>query len=327
MDGPGRSTRRGSRSRPARSTRALVYGFGKSSLGDLPEILTLQLDPYYLAPLWPSTRSSLAALQARRVPRGERRDRARSRRGRGAQPARRARRTRTRSVRGDVERRRRCSAGPYASSPLRDARLPADHRRRAPRSCSRPATSREKCCERPAWIRGIEHRIEAHTLGVARPRRRSPSTTLAGEKAGVGDGTIDVAELHAQFSHQELILREALGLGDDVEREPVGRRARREPVMAAGLIRIGEARRRIIDRRRASRGVAHATSGPCLQQNLVCVLEGRLMAASAAPSSASARPSTTPRARTCRSPGLVREAADRRARRRGRDLGATSTRS
>ena len=25
---------------------------------------------------------------------------------------------------------------------------------------------------------------------------------------------------------------------------------------------------------RANRGVAHATSGPCLQQNLVCVLEG-----------------------------------------------------
>jgi hypothetical protein len=24
----------------------------------------------------------------------------------------------------------------------------------------------------------------------------------------------------------------------------------------------------------AGRGVAHATSGPCLQQNLVCVLEG-----------------------------------------------------
>src|SRR5687767_4169480 len=30
---------------------ALVYGFGKSSLGPLPDILTLQLDPYVLAPL------------------------------------------------------------------------------------------------------------------------------------------------------------------------------------------------------------------------------------------------------------------------------------
>src|SRR6202044_3359923 len=43
---------------------ALVYSFGRSSLGDLNEILALQLDPYYLAPLWPDP-VSLAALQAR----------------------------------------------------------------------------------------------------------------------------------------------------------------------------------------------------------------------------------------------------------------------
>ncbi len=43
---------------------ALVYAFGRSSLGDLNEILALQLDPYYLAPLWPDP-VSLAALQAR----------------------------------------------------------------------------------------------------------------------------------------------------------------------------------------------------------------------------------------------------------------------
>jgi hypothetical protein len=43
--------------------------------------------------------------------------------------------------------------------------------------------------------------------------------------------------------------------------------------MAAGLVRFGEAAKRIIDGT-ANRAVAHATSGPCLQQNLVCVLEG-----------------------------------------------------
>ena len=42
---------------------ALVYAFGKSSMGDLPEVLTIQLDPYCLAPLWPDA-ISLAALQA-----------------------------------------------------------------------------------------------------------------------------------------------------------------------------------------------------------------------------------------------------------------------
>ena len=34
---------------------ALVYGFGKSSPGDLHEIMTLQYDPYYYAPLWPAS--------------------------------------------------------------------------------------------------------------------------------------------------------------------------------------------------------------------------------------------------------------------------------
>ncbi|HEX6310847.1 MAG TPA: lipid-transfer protein, partial [Acidimicrobiia bacterium] len=42
-------------------------------------------------------------------------------------------------------------------------------------------------------------------------------------------------------------------------------------VMAAGLTRIGEVAQRIIDGA-AGRGVAHATSGHCLQQNLVCML-------------------------------------------------------
>ena len=43
---------------------ALVYGFGKSSPGDLHEIMTLQYDPYYVAPLWPSM-VDMSAMQAR----------------------------------------------------------------------------------------------------------------------------------------------------------------------------------------------------------------------------------------------------------------------
>jgi acetyl-CoA acetyltransferase len=126
--------------------------------------------------------------------------------------------------------------------------------------------------ERPAWIRGIDHRIEPHSLGV-RDLTDSPSTRLAGEKAGVGAGTVDVAELHAPFSHQELILRRALGLADDVNVNPSGGALAANPLMVAGLLRIGEAAQRIIDGT-ADRAVAHATSGPALQQNLVAVLEG-----------------------------------------------------
>src|SRR2546430_5178388 len=43
---------------------ALVYGFGKSSLGPLVDVLNLQLDPYHVAPLGIDA-ISVAALQAR----------------------------------------------------------------------------------------------------------------------------------------------------------------------------------------------------------------------------------------------------------------------
>jgi hypothetical protein len=42
--------------------------------------------------------------------------------------------------------------------------------------------------------------------------------------------------------------------------------------MTTGLVRIVEAARAVRDRG-ARRAVAHATAGPCLQQNLVCVLQ------------------------------------------------------
>jgi hypothetical protein len=43
-------------------------------------------------------------------------------------------------------------------------------------------------------------------------------------------------------------------------------------MMVSGLIRIGEAFRQINENGK-QRTLGHATSGPCLQQNLVCVLE------------------------------------------------------
>jgi acetyl-CoA acetyltransferase len=126
--------------------------------------------------------------------------------------------------------------------------------------------------DRPAWIRGIDHRIEPMALGV-RDLTTSASTRLAAAYAGVGDRPADVVELHAPFSPQELIQREALDLGDHPNVNPSGGALAANPVMVAGLIRISEVAERIMAGE-ASRGVAHATSGPCLQQNLVCVLEG-----------------------------------------------------
>jgi acetyl-CoA acetyltransferase len=70
-----------------------------------------------------------------------------------------------------------------------------------------------------------------------------------------------------------VVLRRALGLGDSALVNPSGGALAANPVMAAGLVRIGEAAARI-HRGASSRVLAHATSGPCLQQNLVAVLEG-----------------------------------------------------
>ena len=43
---------------------ALVYSYGKPSPGSLQDVLSTQLDPYYVAPLWPDAHS-VAGLQAR----------------------------------------------------------------------------------------------------------------------------------------------------------------------------------------------------------------------------------------------------------------------
>ena len=239
---------------------ALVYGYGKSSLGDLPAILTHQLDPYYLAPLGVDA-TSLAALQARALldsGRATERDLA------AVAAARRG---------GDVD---AYLAAAYTVAPLRAHDCPSV----ADGACAvvlAAGDAARRAAERmtPAWIRGIDHRVEPHQLG-SRDLTRSPSTAIAAEHARVGTlGRIDVAELHAPFSHQELILRDALGLHDGVDVNPSGGALPASAMIADGLARIGLAAARIHDGR-AQRAIGHATSGPCLQQNLVCALSAEV---------------------------------------------------
>jgi acetyl-CoA acetyltransferase len=245
---------------------ALVYAFGKSSLGDLRDVLVLQLDPYYLAPLWPDS-VSLAALQARAfidATAYTERDLA----GVAARSRANAKSNPNAQLAGDVDV-DTLLAEPYFVSPLRMHDCPPISDGAAAIVLAAGDLAR-RVCPRPAWIRGIDHRIEPHSLG-ARDLTTSVSTALAAKQAGVGSAPVDVAELHAPFSHQELILKDALGLNGAAINRSGGALAA-NPMMVAGLIRIGEAAQRIIDGD-AKRAVAHATSGPCLQQNLVCVLE------------------------------------------------------
>jgi acetyl-CoA acetyltransferase len=247
---------------------ALVYGYGKSSPGALRDVLSRQLDPYYLAPLWPDS-IALAALQARACLDAGVTDAAamaaiaaRSRRSAAANPH--------AQLQGSDDP-DALLAEPEIAAPLRRHDCPPITDGAAAVILAAGDRARELAA-RPAWIRGIDHRVEAHALGV-RDLTDSPSTRLAAGHAGVGEGPVDVAELHAPFTHQEVLVRRAIGLGDDVPVNPSGGPLAANPLIAAGLIRVGEVATRIA-RGDVNRGVAHATSGPCLQQNLVCVLEG-----------------------------------------------------
>jgi acetyl-CoA acetyltransferase len=247
---------------------ALVYAYAKSSPGDLPMVLTRQLDPITVAPLWADS-VSLAALQARAgLDAGKFTEAdmaavaARSRKDALANPN--AQLAWDRSA-DDV------LAEGYHIAPLRKSDCPPITDGAAAIVLAAGDVARSKVA-RPAWIRGIDHRVEPIHLGL-RDLTVSASTKLAAEKAGVADGPVDIAEIHAPFSHQELIVAEALGLGDDTTINPSGGSLAANPMMTAGLIRVGELATRISNGE-GNRGVAHATSGPCLQQNLVCVLEG-----------------------------------------------------
>jgi hypothetical protein len=116
----------------------------------------------------------------------------------------------------------------------------------------------------PVWIRGIDHRIESPALG-GRDLTRSVSTSTAAQHAGAVD--VDAAWLHVLYPHQELLLRDALGLVG----QPV--HAKAGPMMVGGLERFASAAAAIAAGS-AQRAIVHATSGPCLQQNLVALLEG-----------------------------------------------------
>ncbi|MFG2290968.1 thiolase domain-containing protein [Streptomyces sp. NPDC048595] len=245
---------------------ALVYAYGKSSPGDVREVLTRQLDPYYVAPLWPDS-VALAALQAQALIDAELTDErelasiaARSRAAAASHPS--------AQLRGAVP------VGAPLVGPLRTGDCPPIGDGAAAVVLAAGDTAR-RLTDRPAWIRGLDHRIEAHSLGV-RDLTDSPSTRLAAERAGAFERPFDTAELHAPFTSQEVVLRRALKLdapGSTVRINPSGGALAANPVMATGLIRLGEAAARI-QRGESDRALAHATSGPCLQQNLVAVLEG-----------------------------------------------------
>jgi acetyl-CoA acetyltransferase len=246
---------------------ALVYAFGKSSAGVLRRTLSLQLEPYTMTPLWPDT-VSLAGLQARAgIDAGIWDERA---------MAEVVDRSLTDAEKNEYAIRKGGSsvdellARPMYADPLRkhDCAPVTDG---AAAIVLAAGDKANEVRDRPAWITGISHYVDPMSMGT-RDLTRSPSAERAG--AGAGTDGVEIAELHAPFSHQELILRRELGLGDDVRVNPSGGALASNPMFSAGGIRVGEAAKRIWSGE-ATKVLGHATSGPALQQNLVCTMEGR----------------------------------------------------
>ncbi len=244
---------------------ALVYGFGKASAGVLRKTMALQLDPYTAQPLWADA-VSLAGLQAREGLE------------KGLWDEKTMAEVVARSMTSASDNEWAIRKGATSIDDVLAQPMYADPLRRwdcAPVSDGAAAVviaAGDKAYEakqNPAWITGIQHRIEPIALN-ARPLTTSTSTRIAASALNV-DG-VDTAELHAPFSHQELILRESIGLPADVTINPSGGALTANPLFTAGLNRIGEASKRIWAGA-SEKALAHTTSGPVLQQNLVCTLE------------------------------------------------------
>ncbi len=248
---------------------ALVYSYGKPSAGSIIDVLATQLDPYYVSPLWPDC-FSIAALQARLLL------------DKGLITLEKMAETSMRSQKNGSDNPNAVRSSkdvsfenlmnePAIVDPLRAS----DISEIADGGCAIILAAGDKAkslCERPAWIKGIDHRVDSHTLGV-RDLTRSPSAFLAAEKAGINTDRLDLAEIHGMTSAQELILEKEFDLNEETRVNLSGGSLASDTMMASGLIRISEVASRIISGQ-ADRGLAHATSGPCLQQNLVCILEG-----------------------------------------------------
>ncbi|OBF51721.1 lipid-transfer protein [Mycobacterium sp. 852002-53434_SCH5985345] len=246
---------------------ALVYGFGKSSAGILRQILSRQTDPYTVAPLWPDS-VSMAGLQARiglengkwseeQMARVAFDSFENARRVDSVEPA--------ISVAELLER-------PFFAEPLRRHDIAPITDGAAAIVLAAGDRARE-LRENPAWITGIEHRIETPSLG-ARDLTESVSTKVAAQVATGGrTDNLDVAEICAPFTHQHLIIADAIRIPGPTKVNPSGGALAANPMFVAGLERVGFAAQHIWNGS-AERVLAHATSGPALQQNLVAVMEG-----------------------------------------------------
>mgnify|MGYP000011444677 FL=1 len=245
---------------------ALIYGFGKSSPGDLPFVSTLQTDPYYMSPLWPD-KTSLAALQAQLLM------------NKGLLTKKDMYEALTQSISN-------AKNNPNAlvtAMPSEDDYLTADYLSSplsafdcAPISDGASAMiigteeAAAKLGLQKIKISSVHHSIETSNFG-ARDLSTSESIIGLGKKINLKSFELDFAELHTQFTYEIPFIRGLLDLGN-IDINLSGGPLAGNVMMAAGLDSIGKSFE-LLKNNDFNNGLAHASSGPCLQQNMLVHLE------------------------------------------------------
>lgn len=250
---------------------ALVYGIGRGALPvDLDQVMPSSLDPYYLTPLHPH-RHAIAGLQAAATIEA------------GITTEREMADVVNQSLTDALSNPFALKAGapgvealleePYIASPLRQHDTAPVGDGAAVLILATDQVAR-RLTRRPAWIRAIDHRMDTHYPG-SRDLAVLESARIAAEKAAIMAGFsaahVEVAELHSEYSYAEPLLTSTFGIENALV-NPSGGPLAGAPATATGLIRIGEAARTVMQGR-AIRALAHATNGPALQHNLVCLME------------------------------------------------------
>ncbi|MEK9649758.1 MAG: lipid-transfer protein [Gammaproteobacteria bacterium] len=244
---------------------ALIYGFGKSSPGNLDQIMTLQLDPYYVAPLWPD-RVNLAALQANSMLQAGKllREEMFEAVCAAAQNA----KTNPNTLNMIVPTLEEYLASEMISSPLTkfDCAPISD-------GASAIIIASEAACKKfdlePVWIEKIGHQVDSGNFGFRDLTLVKPVSELI-KKLSLDIQKIDFIETHTQFSHEVVLMAKILN-------RPIpqinlsGGPLAGNVMMAAGLDAIGHAYKILRDKNSVS-ALAHASSGPCLQHNLLACL-------------------------------------------------------
>jgi acetyl-CoA C-acetyltransferase len=192
-------------------------------------------------------------------------------------------------------------SSPYLATPIKelDAYPVTDG------ACALILAGEEKAREltdKPVWIEGLGTCQEAFHLGnrdLARLASAEESAKKAYAMSGITDPVkeLDLAEVYADFSFQELMLYEALGfcpeggggafidsgipeMGKALPVNPSGGPLAANPLVCTGLVRLAECWLQLTGQAGArqvagaKKALAHAYIGPCMQNNLVFVLGG-----------------------------------------------------